>query len=73
MMSQVVINFCKINIITRFDAHQAIIGDEGTHFWSQAFNALLTKYGVKHSVATTYHSQTNGQANISNREIKRIP
>ncbi|XP_027357491.1 uncharacterized protein LOC113866892 [Abrus precatorius] len=30
------------------------------------------KYGVKHKVATPYHPQTNGQVEVSNREIKQI-
>jgi len=34
--------------------------------------ALLQKYGVVHKISTPYHPQTNGQAEISNREIKRI-
>ncbi|PNX72417.1 hypothetical protein L195_g028307 [Trifolium pratense] len=34
--------------------------------------ALLRKYGVVHKVSTAYHPQTNGQAEISNREIKQI-
>ncbi|XP_074556455.1 uncharacterized protein LOC141812312 [Curcuma longa] len=33
---------------------------------------LLNKYGVVHKVATAYHPQTNGQAEVSNREIKQI-
>ncbi|XP_057755900.1 uncharacterized protein LOC130975085 [Arachis stenosperma] len=33
---------------------------------------LLEKHGIVHKVATTYHPQTNGQAEVSNREIKRI-
>ncbi|XP_057755866.1 uncharacterized protein LOC130975049 [Arachis stenosperma] len=32
----------------------------------------VSKYGVKHKVATPYHPQTNEQAKISNRELKRI-
>jgi hypothetical protein len=32
----------------------------------------LSKYGIKHKVALAYHPQTNGQAEISNREIKQI-
>jgi len=34
---------------------------------------MLKKYEVTHRVATPYHPQTNGQAEISNREIKKIP
>ena len=33
---------------------------------------MLKKYGVTHRIATPYHPQTNGQAKISNREIKKI-
>jgi len=34
--------------------------------------ALLKKYRVVHRISTPYHPQTIGQAEISNREIKRI-
>ncbi|XP_017628517.1 uncharacterized protein LOC108471404 [Gossypium arboreum] len=34
--------------------------------------ALLSKYGVHHRIATTYHPQMNGLAEVSNREIKSI-
>ncbi|CAN6554948.1 unnamed protein product [Malus baccata var. baccata] len=34
--------------------------------------ALLKKYNVTHKVATPYHPQTSGQAEVSNREIKQI-
>ncbi|XP_057744889.1 uncharacterized protein LOC130962734 [Arachis stenosperma] len=33
---------------------------------------LLKKQGIIHKVATAYHSQTNGQAKVSNKEIKPI-
>ncbi|XP_016168850.1 uncharacterized protein LOC107611440 [Arachis ipaensis] len=33
---------------------------------------LLKKHGIIYKVATAYHPQTNGQAEVSNREIKRI-
>ncbi|RVW58280.1 hypothetical protein CK203_112115 [Vitis vinifera] len=33
---------------------------------------LLSKYGVKHKVATPYHPQTSGQVELANREIKNI-
>ena len=32
----------------------------------------MGRYGIKHIMSLAYHPQTNGQAEISNREIKRI-
>ena len=34
--------------------------------------SLLTKYGMKHKVATPYHPQTSGKVELANREIKTI-
>ena len=68
-----VLKFLYKNIFfSKFGTPQAIISDEGTHFCSKQFELLLAKYGVKHRIATTYHPQTNGQAEVSNREIKKI-
>nr|GEX85149.1 hypothetical protein [Tanacetum cinerariifolium] len=35
-------------------------------------DALMSKYGVTHRLATTYHPQTSGQVEVSNRGLKRI-
>ena len=70
--AKVVVRFLQKNILTRFGTPRAIISDEGSHFCNRQFSALLEKYGVKHRIATTYHPQTNGQAEVSNREVKRI-
>nr|XP_017227567.1 PREDICTED: uncharacterized protein LOC108203282 [Daucus carota subsp. sativus] len=32
----------------------------------------MERFGINHRVATAYHPQTNGQVEVSNREIKRI-
>ncbi|XP_027155321.1 uncharacterized protein LOC113755544 [Coffea eugenioides] len=37
-----------------------------------AIAAIFRRYGVLHKVSTSYHPQTNGQAETSNREIKSI-
>ena len=33
---------------------------------------MLGHYSVTHTVASPYHPQTNGQAKVSNRELKQI-
>ncbi|XP_027155977.1 uncharacterized protein LOC113756537 [Coffea eugenioides] len=70
--SQVVVGFLKSHIFSRFGVPRAIISDQGTHFCNRTIAALMRKYGVHHRVSTTYHPQTNGQVEVSNREIKSI-
>ncbi|CAN6700800.1 unnamed protein product [Malus baccata var. baccata] len=55
-----------------FDMPRVIISDGGSHFCNRTIEALLRKYNVNHRVSTPYHPQTNGQAEVSNREIKQI-
>ncbi|KAK9042696.1 hypothetical protein V6N11_017761 [Hibiscus sabdariffa] len=64
--------FIKKNIFTRFGTPRAIISDEGRHFDNRSIAAALKKLGITHKLSTTYHPQTNGQAEVSNREIKTI-
>ena len=68
----VVISFLQKNIFTRFGTPRVIISDEGSHFCNRKFTTLMERFGINHRVATAYHPQTNGQAEVSNREIKRI-
>ncbi|XP_059281270.1 uncharacterized protein LOC132034963 [Lycium ferocissimum] len=70
--ASVVARFLKKNIFTRSGTPRAIISDQGTHFFNRLFDKLLLKYGVKHKITTSYHPQTSGQVEVSNREIKRI-
>ena len=70
--SKVVVGFLKSNIFNRFGIPKAKISDQGTHFCNQTVEALMRKYGAHHRVAITYHPQTNGQAKVSNQEIKHI-
>ncbi|CAN6677828.1 unnamed protein product [Malus baccata var. baccata] len=51
---------------------RVIISDGGSHFCNRTIEALMRKYNVNHKVSTHYHPQTNGQAEVSNREIKQI-
>ncbi|CAN6560268.1 unnamed protein product [Malus baccata var. baccata] len=70
--SKVVADFIRTNIFTRFGMPRVIISDGGSHFCNRTIEALLRKYNANHKVSTPYHPQTNGQAEVSNRDIKQI-
>ncbi|KAL0393210.1 UNVERIFIED_CONTAM: Retrovirus-related Pol polyprotein from transposon.6 [Sesamum radiatum] len=55
---------------TRTDDSAAVIGFVKSHIFNSG--NPFKKYGVHHRVATAYHPQTNGQAEVSNREVKSI-
>ena len=55
-----VLKLLKDNIFSRFEVPKAIISDGASHFYNKPFENLLSKYGVKHKVATPYHPQTSG-------------
>ena len=67
-----VVGFIQRNILSRFGAPRTIINDEGSHFANKVFSKLMSRYGIKHMVRLAYHPQSNRQAKISNREIKKI-
>ena len=67
-----VVSFLQKNILNRFGAPRTIISDGGSHFENKIFAKLMSRYGIKLIMSLAYHPQTNGQAEISNREIKRI-
>ena len=67
-----VVSFLQKNILSRFGTPRTIISDGGSHFANKIFAKLMSRYGIKHIRSLAYHPQTNGQAEISNREIKRI-
>ncbi|CAN6562672.1 unnamed protein product [Malus baccata var. baccata] len=70
--SKVVADFIRTNIFARFGMPRVIISDGGSHFCNRTIEALMRKYNVNHKVSTPYHPQTNGQDEVSNREIKQI-
>ena len=67
-----VVGFLQRNILSRFETPRTIISDGGSHFANKVFDKLMSRYGIKHIMSLAYHPQTNGQAEISNREIKKI-
>nr|GEZ77292.1 reverse transcriptase domain-containing protein [Tanacetum cinerariifolium] len=69
--ARVVCKFLK-SLFARFRTPRAIISDCGTHFCNDQFIKVMFKYGVTHRLATTYHRQTSGQVEVSNRGLQRI-
>ncbi|XP_062075294.1 uncharacterized protein LOC133779338 [Humulus lupulus] len=69
---KLVMNFLQKNIFTRFGTPRAILSAEGTRFCNKQFDALLAKYGVRHRTTPADHPQSNGQMEVSNREVKII-
>ena len=67
-----VVGFIQRNILSKFGAPITIIIVEGSHFANKIFEKLMSRYGIKHVMGLAYHSQSNGQPEISNRETKKI-
>ena len=65
-------HFLRSYIFSRFGTPRALITDNGTHFCNKVIDKVLKKYGVRHRTSLAYHPQSNGQAEVSNREIKYI-
>ncbi|GJW45760.1 reverse transcriptase domain-containing protein [Tanacetum coccineum] len=69
--SRVVITFLK-KLLCRFRMPKALISDRGTHFCNKIMDKIMKRYGVNHRFSTSYHPQTSGQVENTNRALKRI-
>ena len=65
------VEFIQRNILSRLGAPRTIISDEGSHFSNKVFAKLMNRYGIKHMMGLAYHPQSNGQAEICNKVIKK--
>nr|GEX14448.1 reverse transcriptase domain-containing protein [Tanacetum cinerariifolium] len=80
-MPQNVIQVCEIFYVWGIDfmgpfpssqGNRAIISDCETYFCNDKFAKVMSKYGVTHRLATTYHPQISGQVEVSNHGLKCI-
>ena len=69
--AKVVITFLK-KLFCRFGIPKALISDRGTHFCNKLMEKAMKRYGVNHRFSTSYHPQTSGQVENTNRALKRI-
>ena len=51
----------------RFGTPKMVISDGGSHFIDKTFRNFLKELGSRHNIATPYHPQTSGQAEMSNK------
>ena len=70
--NKVVVKFLKENIFYQFGTPRTILSDNGSHFGNRVFEAPMRKYSINHKLSTPYHPQTNGQVEVTNRQIKLI-
>ncbi|GJZ60743.1 putative nucleotidyltransferase, ribonuclease H [Tanacetum coccineum] len=69
--ARVVVTFLK-KLFCRFGMPKALISDRGTHFCNKIMEKPMKRYGVNHRFSTSYHPQTSGQDENTNRALKRI-
>ncbi len=64
--------FLYEHIITRFGCPLELVSDQGTHFLNETVEALTEVFQAKHRKATTYYPRCNGQAESTNKTLKKI-
>ncbi|GJY01655.1 reverse transcriptase domain-containing protein [Tanacetum coccineum] len=69
--ARVVITFLK-KLFCHFGMPKALISNRGTHFCNKIMEKTMKRYGVNHRFSTSYHPQTSGQVENTNKALKRI-
>nr|GEW34161.1 reverse transcriptase domain-containing protein [Tanacetum cinerariifolium] len=69
--ARVVVTFLK-RLFCRFRMRKALISDSGTHFCNKIMEKTMKRYEINHRFSTSYHPQTSGQVENTNRALKRI-
>ena len=59
-------------IFLYFATPRMVTSDGGSHFIDKTFQNFIKVLEAQHNTATPYHSQTSGQAETSNKQIKNI-
>jgi len=49
-----------------------VISDGGSHFCNAELKKAFAHFWVQHRIATTYHPQTNGPIEVSNKEVREF-
>ncbi|KAL6455441.1 hypothetical protein MHYP_G00361070 [Metynnis hypsauchen] len=67
-----VVTACIVQIIYRFGAPKRILTDQGREFVNQINKEVCDLFGIKRSLCSPYHPQTNGLVEKMNGTIQRI-
>ncbi|KAL7877221.1 hypothetical protein SRHO_G00038640 [Serrasalmus rhombeus] len=67
-----VVTACIVKFIYRFGAPKRILTDQGREFVNQITREVCELFGVKRSLCSPYHPQTNGLVENMNGTIQRI-
>ncbi|KAK3544099.1 hypothetical protein QTP86_001557, partial [Hemibagrus guttatus] len=61
-----------LHVFRNFDLPEDIVSDRGSQFTSRVWGALCARLGIRVSLSSGYHPQSNGQAERLNQEIGRF-
>ena len=64
--------FLYEEIFTRYGLPIELISDRGTHFLNEVIELLLDEFMVIHHKSAPYHPQANGQAESTNKILKKV-
>ncbi|GJR67437.1 reverse transcriptase domain-containing protein [Tanacetum coccineum] len=69
--ARVVITFLK-KLFCHFRMPKPLNSDRGTHLCNKIMEKIIKRHGVNHRFSTSYHPQTSGQVENTNRDLKKI-
>lgn len=67
-----VVEFLRENLFYKFGYPRELVIDQGTQFTAHMIENLLSQHNIKHKKSTPYHPQTNGQVEVTNKELENI-
>ena len=67
-----VAKFLRENVFYKFLYPRDLVTNQGSHFTSNMIEELLVHHKIKHRTSTPYHTQDNGQVEVTNRALEGI-
>ncbi len=64
-----VVTFLYEEIICRFEVSKILQSDKGTHFVNKVIQRLIKRFRIKHSLLSSYYSQSNGLVERFNKML----